>query len=133
MRDRGVCQWRQKGGAPADQEGGFLCLYFFFKDPAPPEIYPLSPPDPLPFSWARRPPRPRPRAGPAASTRAPWRDRKSTRLNSSHSQISYAVFCLKKKNVATSMNRLGVRNRRRTAKPVCQFPSTRPRNNTVTN
>src|SRR5256886_8762198 len=26
-----------------------------------------------------------------------WRDRKSTRLNSSHSQISYAVFCLKKK------------------------------------
>src|SRR2546430_8099262 len=27
------------------------------------------------------------------------RDRKSTRLNSSHSQISYAVFCLKKKNV----------------------------------
>src|SRR5688572_32025508 len=28
---------------------------------------------------------------------APNRDRKSTRLNSSHSQISYAVFCLKKK------------------------------------
>src|SRR2546430_4103812 len=28
-----------------------------------------------------------------------WRDRKSTRLNSSHSQISYAVFCLNKKNV----------------------------------
>src|SRR2546430_3320373 len=28
------------------------------------------------------------------------RDRKSTRLNSSHSQISYAVFCLKKKNTA---------------------------------
>src|SRR2546430_8739580 len=26
-----------------------------------------------------------------------WKDRKSTRLNSSHSQISYAVFCLKKK------------------------------------
>src|SRR2546427_8433131 len=32
----------------------------------------------------------------ALSPRAP-RDRKSTRLNSSHSQISYAVFCLKKK------------------------------------
>src|SRR5438270_6695984 len=37
------------------------------------------------------------------STDFPWavptikRDRKSTRLNSSHSQISYAVFCLKKK------------------------------------
>src|SRR5256886_13352656 len=29
------------------------------------------------------------------------RDRKSTRLNSSHSQISYAVFCLKKKKTAT--------------------------------
>src|SRR2546430_13514667 len=29
------------------------------------------------------------------------RDRKSTRLNSSHSQISYAVFCLKKKNYNT--------------------------------
>src|SRR2546430_11236895 len=29
------------------------------------------------------------------------RDRKSTRLNSSHSQISYAVFCLKKKNKAS--------------------------------
>src|SRR2546430_15863313 len=29
--------------------------------------------------------------------RGPARDRKSTRLNSSHSQISYAVFCLKKK------------------------------------
>src|SRR2546427_6596815 len=31
----------------------------------------------------------------------PARDRKSTRLNSSHSQISYAVFCLKKKNKIT--------------------------------
>src|SRR5205085_12277682 len=29
----------------------------------------------------------------------PIRDRKSTRLNSSHSQISYAVFCLKKKTI----------------------------------
>src|SRR5687768_18157963 len=34
-----------------------------------------------------------PRAGDAR----PWRDRKSTRLNSSHGYISYAVFCLKKK------------------------------------
>src|SRR2546430_4925550 len=32
----------------------------------------------------------------------PRRDRKSTRLNSSHSQISYAVFCLKKKTDATA-------------------------------
>src|SRR2546430_10323174 len=33
----------------------------------------------------------------ASSTTMEFRDRKSTRLNSSHSQISYAVFCLKKK------------------------------------
>src|SRR2546430_2483737 len=33
----------------------------------------------------------------------PERDRKSTRLNSSHSQISYAVFCLKKKKTQKSM------------------------------
>src|SRR2546427_8623311 len=33
------------------------------------------------------------------------RDRKSTRLNSSHSQISYAVFCLKKKNKTTKGTR----------------------------
>src|SRR2546430_8666122 len=31
-----------------------------------------------------------------------YRDRKSTRLNSSHSQISYAVFCLKKKKIINS-------------------------------
>src|SRR5688572_32226319 len=34
----------------------------------------------------------------AAVARSHRQDRKSTRLNSSHSQISYAVFCLKKKN-----------------------------------
>src|SRR5690606_41541813 len=33
----------------------------------------------------------------AAQPDAAWRDRKSTRLNSSHVKISYAVFCLKKK------------------------------------
>src|SRR5688572_30975473 len=36
-------------------------------------------------------------AGPLGLLRAHAGDRKSTRLNSSHSQISYAVFCLKKK------------------------------------
>src|SRR2546430_10551456 len=36
--------------------------------------------------------------GAATADREGRRDRKSTRLNSSHSQISYAVFCLKKKN-----------------------------------
>src|SRR2546421_7297645 len=34
---------------------------------------------------------------PGSPTPPPWPDRKSTRLNSSHDQISYAVFCLKKK------------------------------------
>src|SRR2546430_13483086 len=38
------------------------------------------------------------------------RDRKSTRLNSSHSQISYAVFCLKKKNTTTDTSRPDYRN-----------------------
>src|SRR2546430_12922455 len=37
-------------------------------------------------------------AGVFFSEVCPREDRKSTRLNSSHSQISYAVFCLKKKN-----------------------------------
>src|SRR5205085_3971191 len=37
---------------------------------------------------------------------APPRDRKSTRLNSSHSQISYAVFCLKKKKLHKSLSRI---------------------------
>src|SRR2546430_6951841 len=41
----------------------------------------------------------------ARSSRARRQDRKSTRLNSSHSQISYAVFCLKKKK-CTSYNTL---------------------------
>src|SRR3712207_7801928 len=45
--------------------------------------------------------RPRPRRARAARRRRPQRrarlDRKSTRLNSSHANISYAVFCLKKK------------------------------------
>src|SRR2546430_9026939 len=35
-----------------------------------------------------------------------FRDRKSTRLNSSHSQISYAVFCLKKKKTPCKLNAL---------------------------
>src|SRR2546430_8020103 len=50
--------------------------------------------------------------------RAWWRDsqdRKSTRLNSSHSQISYAVFCLKKKKkeiVSTRSTQLNTRSQR---------------------
>src|SRR2546427_8155484 len=43
----------------------------------------------------------------AASSNLPRQgDRKSTRLNSSHSQISYAVFCLKKKKKKTQTNYL---------------------------
>src|SRR2546430_12046870 len=40
----------------------------------------------------------------SARRRCPMKDRKSTRLNSSHSQISYAVFCLKKKNTSMRHN-----------------------------
>src|SRR3712207_7498579 len=35
-------------------------------------------------------------------SKLPWLDRKSTRLNSSHANISYAVFCLKKKKITQS-------------------------------
>src|SRR2546430_309331 len=40
----------------------------------------------------------------------PPRDRKSTRLNSSHSQISYAVFCLKKKKKIHTSDNTVIRN-----------------------
>src|SRR2546430_16136564 len=79
----------------------FSLFFFFFNDTATTEIYTLSLHDALPISRtacsrARRgsPSRRRSRT---AWRRAARRDRKSTRLNSSHSQISYAVFCLKKK------------------------------------
>src|SRR2546430_17488570 len=46
----------------------------------------------------KHPPKPKHQTPPAVQPAAPdTPDRKSTRLNSSHSQISYAVFCLKKK------------------------------------
>src|SRR5437870_11780563 len=72
---------------------------FFFTDPATTEIYTLSLHDALPISSSSRaemfagvmtPP-------PARLHAARGSDRKSTRLNSSHVAISYAVFCLKKK------------------------------------
>src|SRR6476620_11869833 len=70
---------------------------FFFNDTATTEIYTLSLHDALPIS--RRPGRGRRRALRPTRRRArSSRDRKSTRLNSSHANISYAVFCLKKKN-----------------------------------
>src|SRR5688572_31601404 len=82
--------------------------FLFFTDTAPTEIYTLSLHDALPISHggsARRGGAP-PTGSAAAAHGAPpaaasparrLPDRKSTRLNSSHSQISYAVFCLKKK------------------------------------
>src|SRR5215469_18475003 len=74
--------------------------FFFFNDTATTEIYTLSLHDALPTSADRkRPDRPRPqglRHRHPRLLRQP-RDRKSTRLNSSHVEISYAVFCLKKK------------------------------------
>src|SRR5437868_13701507 len=85
----------------------FSFSLFFFNDTATTEIYTLSLHDALPIS-------PRSTAGPCA----PWRrggrathpssstDRKSTRLNSSHVSISYAVFCLKKKKKKKSLANL---------------------------
>src|SRR2546430_11965105 len=79
-------------------------FFFFFNDTATTEIYTLSLHDALPISSSPRAPdgvSPTRRAcsSPdfAAASAANRTDRKSTRLNSSHSQISYAVFCLKKK------------------------------------
>src|SRR5256886_11975333 len=99
-------------------------LFFFFNDTATTEIYTLSLHDALPILLGRPARACEPRAGqglprpdprlPRADRQSPGRrrppakgadqvavalalDRKSTRLNSSHSQISYAVFCLKKK------------------------------------
>src|SRR5438094_4772411 len=75
-------------------------FFFFFNDPATTEIYTLSLHDALPISppW---PPPVQASLGSRAARRNPTArsetDRKSTRLNSSHRTISYAVFCLKKK------------------------------------
>src|SRR6266496_3394340 len=69
-------------------------VFFFFNDTAPTEIYTLSLHDALPIPPARGR---RARWRRCARAPPPRRDRKSTRLNSSHVEISYAVFCLKKK------------------------------------
>src|SRR5437762_13319832 len=75
-------------------------LFFFFNDTATTEIYTLSLHDALPISPLPARARRRSQQRHAPSTaECRWRekDRKSTRLNSSHRCISYAVFCLKKK------------------------------------
>src|SRR2546430_9994334 len=97
-----------------------IATFFFFNDTATTEIYTLSLHDALPISGGRRGRR---RGLADQGTRGRLRqaarhsarvhrlpraaDRKSTRLNSSHSQISYAVFCLKKtrQSLSTSPNR----------------------------
>src|SRR2546422_10579580 len=83
----------------------YFSFFFFFNDTATTEIYTLSLHDALPISattlaaatsttilGAELPTEPG-RVSPGDKIR----DRKSTRLNSSHGYISYAVFCLKKK------------------------------------
>src|SRR2546427_8324171 len=86
-------------------------FFFFFNDTATTEIYTLSLHDALPICIAAalslRPTAFLPGGTNICATSSgektvrslvcSCRDRKSTRLNSSHSQISYAVFCLKKK------------------------------------
>src|SRR5260221_5396009 len=87
-----------------------LTSFFFFNDTATTEIYTLSLHDALPICPIERC---RPclvhenRCRPASpgylwrrwTTAVFMEDRKSTRLNSSHTVISYAVFCLKKKKI----------------------------------
>src|SRR6266567_7001022 len=74
----------------------FFFFFFFFNDTATTEIYTLSLHDALPI-WTGVRRADVPESPPHPSGGEPPGDRKSTRLNSSHSQISYAVFCLKKK------------------------------------
>src|SRR5690242_21074709 len=81
-----------------------LRSFFFFNDTATTEIYTLSLHDALPISRRRARVlgavalrRRRRRAARPRHVLLALRDRKSTRLNSSHMSISYAVFCLKKK------------------------------------
>src|SRR2546430_10980036 len=72
--------------------------FFFFNDTATTEIYTLSLHDALPILLrGTRPVGVGLRRIERLDQDAVVADRKSTRLNSSHSQISYAVFCLKKK------------------------------------
>src|SRR5438874_5698244 len=76
-----------------------LFIFFFFNDTATTEIYTLSLHDALPILPAASLGPPVKCGSSARSwvTTLRWIDRKSTRLNSSHVEISYAVFCLKKK------------------------------------
>src|SRR5438132_4111805 len=108
-------------------------MSFFFNAPATTEIYTLSLHDALPISHrlahgsqaAKAAAQPRRhhvgqsgdhgRRRPAPHDRDQQGDRKSTRLNSSHTVISYAVFCLKKKKKKTNKN-ICIRRRTKTQK-----------------
>src|SRR5260221_3680187 len=107
--------------------------FFFFNDTATTEIYTLSLHDALPISryetTAAVTPTTRVRPHDLPEHRV---DRKSTRLNSSHTVISYAVFCLKKKNTrhrccARSTSRCTVPGRPSRRRPwPSRSPSGRP-------
>src|SRR5437762_8722468 len=92
-----------------------LLYSFFFTATPTTEIYTLSLHDALPISTPWNAPLCSAAAAwfcpticPRASTarlNGQWSDRKSTRLNSSHRCISYAVFCLKKKTTVATRSR----------------------------
>src|SRR6266540_5894591 len=91
----------------------FILFFFFFNDTATTEIYTLSLHDALPILYATRR-RPRPRRPlrcayrPQCAAGKRRLDRKSTRLNSSHITISYAVFCLKKKKQRSNTEQIHI-------------------------
>src|SRR5690242_21615498 len=80
-----------------------MLFFFFYHDSATTKIYTLSLHDALPIYYLTKPVTAKAihelmeRHLPYNYKRRNLRDRKSTRLNSSHMSISYAVFCLKKK------------------------------------
>src|SRR3989442_13191644 len=89
---RSSCVLLSSSPAPASR-----FLFFFFNDTATTEIYTLSLHDALPICHARDAPVADAAGFGTRRAHMGWQDRKSTRLNSSHVRISYAVFCLKKK------------------------------------
>src|SRR3712207_6915008 len=108
-----------------------MVYYFFFNDTATTEIYTL-PYTTLFRSRGRRRGLPGPggrrarrgvrggvrsvagraHRGTRRARRGTRRDRKSTRLNSSHANISYAVFCLKKKNKTSAFTQIHEQTRK---------------------
>src|SRR3712207_8419914 len=85
-------------------------MFFFFNDTATTEIYTLSLHDALPIfsQLSHAPPLITFERGQQTTRQLSIpvkKDRKSTRLNSSHANISYAVFCLKKKKKKKQINR----------------------------